>query len=96
MARGSDNDGPNQGVLTSLLNEMDGIEEMSGVITVAATNRPDVLVSPPQVVTGLSLITETRTLLSCDLEGWIESSTLAHPTLRRARISSGSVSRRWL
>ncbi|GHJ85370.1 hypothetical protein NliqN6_1772 [Naganishia liquefaciens] len=42
-ARGSDHDGPVQGVLTSLLNEMDGIEEMSGVITVAATNRPDVL-----------------------------------------------------
>ncbi|KAJ9091293.1 hypothetical protein QFC20_007670 [Naganishia adeliensis] len=42
-ARGSDNDGPSQGVLTSLLNEMDGVEELSGVITVAATNRPDVL-----------------------------------------------------
>jgi AAA family ATPase len=33
------------GVLTSLLNEMDGIEELSGVTVVAATNRPDVLVS---------------------------------------------------
>ncbi|KAJ9107805.1 hypothetical protein QFC19_002710 [Naganishia cerealis] len=42
-ARGGDNDGLNQGVLTSLLNEMDGVEELSGVITVAATNRPDVL-----------------------------------------------------
>lgn len=31
------------GVLTSLLNEMDGIEELSGVTIVAATNRPDVL-----------------------------------------------------
>ncbi|RSH88819.1 AAA+-type ATPase [Saitozyma podzolica] len=31
------------GVLTSLLNEMDGIEELSGVTVVAATNRPDVL-----------------------------------------------------
>jgi AAA family ATPase len=31
-------------VLTSLLNEMDGIEELSGVIVVAATNRPDALV----------------------------------------------------
>lgn len=31
------------GVLTSLLNEMDGIEQMSGVTVVAATNRPDVL-----------------------------------------------------
>ncbi|KAJ9128233.1 hypothetical protein QFC24_000525 [Naganishia onofrii] len=42
-SRGSDHDGPNQGVLTSLLNEMDGVEELSGVIVVAATNRPDVL-----------------------------------------------------
>ena len=32
------------GVLTSFLNEMDGIEELSGVTVVAATNRPDVLV----------------------------------------------------
>lgn len=31
------------GVLTSLLNEMDGIEQLSGVTVVAATNRPDVL-----------------------------------------------------
>lgn len=31
-------------MLTSLLNEMDGVEELSGVIVVAATNRPDVLV----------------------------------------------------
>ena len=31
-------------MLTSLLNEMDGIEELSGVTVVAATNRPDVLV----------------------------------------------------
>lgn len=31
------------GVLTSLLNEMDGIEALSGVTVVAATNRPDVL-----------------------------------------------------
>lgn len=31
------------GVLTSLLNEMDGIESLSGVTVVAATNRPDVL-----------------------------------------------------
>jgi len=37
------NDGPSGGVLTSLLNEMDGIEELSGVIVVAATNRPDAL-----------------------------------------------------
>ncbi|GJJ08821.1 hypothetical protein Clacol_003040 [Clathrus columnatus] len=32
-----------EGILTSLLNEMDGIQELSGVTIVAATNRPDVL-----------------------------------------------------
>ncbi|KAL7424926.1 AAA+-type ATPase [Cryptotrichosporon argae] len=31
------------GVLTALLNEMDGIEALAGVTVVAATNRPDVL-----------------------------------------------------
>lgn len=33
-----------EGVLTSLLNEMDGVQELLGVTVVAATNRPDVLV----------------------------------------------------
>jgi len=41
----SEGDSPHNGVLTSLLNEMDGIEELSNVIVVGATNRPDVLVS---------------------------------------------------
>lgn len=36
-------DTSHSGVLTSLLNEMDGIEDLSGVTVVAATNRPDVL-----------------------------------------------------
>ncbi|ORY35743.1 P-loop containing nucleoside triphosphate hydrolase protein [Naematelia encephala] len=36
-------DPSHSGVLTSLLNEMDGIVELSGVTVVAATNRPDVL-----------------------------------------------------
>lgn len=36
-------DTSHSGVLTSLLNEMDGIEELAGVTVVAATNRPDVL-----------------------------------------------------
>lgn len=31
-------------MLTTLLNEMDGIQELAGVTVVAATNRPDVLV----------------------------------------------------
>ncbi|KAM5541224.1 hypothetical protein V8D89_005153 [Ganoderma adspersum] len=35
--------GPHEGVLTSLLNEMDGVQELVGVTIVAATNRPDVI-----------------------------------------------------
>ena len=37
--------GAHEGVLTSLLNEMDGVQELVGVTIVAATNRPDVIVS---------------------------------------------------
>ncbi|KAF9234685.1 P-loop containing nucleoside triphosphate hydrolase protein [Melanogaster broomeanus] len=32
-----------EGVLTSLLNEMDGVQELVGVTVIAATNRPDVI-----------------------------------------------------
>ncbi|EIW59744.1 AAA family ATPase [Trametes versicolor FP-101664 SS1] len=35
--------GAQEGVLTSLLNEMDGVQELVGVTIVAATNRPDVI-----------------------------------------------------
>ncbi|OCH87928.1 AAA family ATPase [Obba rivulosa] len=35
--------GVHEGVLTSLLNEMDGVQELVGVTIVAATNRPDVI-----------------------------------------------------
>ncbi|TFY80010.1 hypothetical protein EWM64_g3999 [Hericium alpestre] len=35
--------GSHEGVLTSLLNEMDGVEELVGVTIIAATNRPDVI-----------------------------------------------------
>lgn len=41
---GSDGGASHEGVLTSLLNEMDGVEELLGVTVVAATNRPDVIV----------------------------------------------------
>lgn len=46
-ARGSDDGGTATGdrVLTSLLTEMDGIEELNGVIVLAATNRPEIIVS---------------------------------------------------
>ncbi|KAG8738459.1 AAA+-type ATPase, partial [Ceratobasidium sp. 414] len=42
-ARDSGNGRAHDGVLTSLLNEMDGIQALVGVTVVAATNRPDVL-----------------------------------------------------
>ena len=32
-------------ILTTLLTEMDGIEELNGVTLLAATNRPDAIVS---------------------------------------------------
>ncbi|KAI0093429.1 AAA family ATPase [Irpex rosettiformis] len=41
---GADSGGSSHdGVLTSLLNEMDGVEELVGVTVVAATNRPDAI-----------------------------------------------------
>jgi AAA family ATPase len=43
-ARADASTGSHEGVLTSLLNEMDGIQELLGVIVVAATNRPEVMV----------------------------------------------------
>lgn len=41
----SDSGSSHEGVLTSLLNEMDGVEELLGVTIIAATNRPDAMVS---------------------------------------------------
>ncbi|TFK22011.1 AAA family ATPase [Coprinopsis marcescibilis] len=43
--KSSDNDSgsSHEGVLTSLLNEMDGVQELIGVTVVAATNRPEAL-----------------------------------------------------
>lgn len=52
-------DASHNGVLTSLLNEMDGIEEMTGVTVVAATNRPDVLVCPTSLFIGHRLTGRT-------------------------------------
>ena len=36
--------GSHEGVLTSLLNEMDGVEDLTGVTVIGATNRPDIIV----------------------------------------------------
>ena len=41
----TDNGSSHEGVLTSLLNEMDGVQELTGVTVVAATNRTEVIVS---------------------------------------------------
>jgi AAA family ATPase len=41
----SSDGGSHEGVLTSLLNEMDGVQELVGVTVVAATNRPEIIVS---------------------------------------------------
>ena len=79
------------GVLTSLLNEMDGIEELSGVIVVAATNRPEALVSR----SGRRLRLTSRTLLCFDLVVWIEYCMLVHPIAKPARISSAFVWAKW-
>ena len=43
-SRSGSESGAQEGVLTSLLNEIDGVEELVGVTVVAATNRPDVIV----------------------------------------------------
>ena len=39
--------GTHEGVLLSLLNEMDGVEELVGVTVIGATNRPEALVRCP-------------------------------------------------
>lgn len=41
----SEGRGAHQGVLLTLLTEMDGLQDLVGVIVLAATNRPEVLVS---------------------------------------------------
>lgn len=49
----------------SLLTEMDGIEELNGVVVLAATNRPDVIVSSRSEIAwhSLTLAFIDRTLL---------------------------------
>ena len=41
-------------ILTTLLTEMDGIEEMHGVTVVAATNRPEAIVSNSAILSPQS------------------------------------------
>ncbi|KAF9524122.1 AAA-domain-containing protein [Crepidotus variabilis] len=42
-ASDSDRGSSHEGVLTSLLNEMDGVQELNGVTVIAATNRPEAI-----------------------------------------------------
>lgn len=44
---GSGGGGGSERILTTLLTEMDGIDELNGVTVLAATNRPDVIVRAP-------------------------------------------------
>jgi AAA family ATPase len=45
MAReGAEGGGTGDRVLTALLTEMDGVEELQGVVVLAATNRPEAIV----------------------------------------------------
>ena len=48
--------GPHEGVLMSLLNEMDGVEELVGVTVIGATNRPDVIVRPKTTSPSVLLV----------------------------------------
>lgn len=41
----ADSGSSHEGVLTTLLNEMDGVQELNGVTVLAATNRPESIVS---------------------------------------------------
>jgi AAA+ superfamily predicted ATPase len=50
--------GSHEGVLTSLLNEIDGVQELVGVTIVAATNRPEVIVSSLRFICHVSLLIE--------------------------------------
>lgn len=50
--------GSHEGVLTSLLNEIDGVQELVGVTIVAATNRPEVIVSSLWFICHISLFIE--------------------------------------
>ena len=43
-SQGGNPSASHEGVLTSLLNEMDGVQELFGVTVVAATNRPEAIV----------------------------------------------------
>ena len=86
---GSDSNA-HEGVLTSLLNEIDGVEELVGVTVVAATNRPDVLVSSLATSNrGTRSHVSHRILRSCAPDAWIAKSSSAHQTSKAVSKSSG-------
>lgn len=86
-------------VLTTLLTEMDGIEELNGVTVLAATNRPEVIVSISTRPPYSRAYTESfvsRILLSCGQVDWIGSSTSPHPMRMLEGRSSKLTSAEWL
>ena len=56
--------GSHEGVLTSLLNEMDGVQELLGVTVVAATNRPAVIVRDSLLVDALCTVLNEGSVLT--------------------------------
>lgn len=60
--------GSHEGVLTSLLNEMDGVQELLGVTVVAATNRPDVIVRSLHFVAFLGLVSQLLAITGFGLD----------------------------
>lgn len=69
-------------MLTSLLNEMDGVQELVGVTVIAATNRPDALVGShpfgfwPSQAPDLSVLQG----LGADAAWTIRSNTIRWPS----------------
>lgn len=94
-----DRDGPSSSaaghVLTSLLNEIDGVEELNGVVIVGATNRPDeidpallrpgrldrhIYVAPPDHAARLQILTKCSSKFSTEEEPDYDLENLARRT----------------
>ena len=62
--RGSSGSGVGDRVLSQLLHEMDGVESDDGVVVVAATNRPDILVREGTSVSPVGFLVPEGSLLT--------------------------------
>ena len=67
---------------------MDGVQELVGVTVVAATNRPDVIVSASALLFAIYCSNTSRTLRSCVQDGWTEFSMSALRIWKVGRKSS--------